>query len=204
MGSQWEGLGSQGAPRSPETAPAPALRLPLPGGGPSVAASACRSHGAGSSLPRVRDHSSLSRGPAAARVGQPLVDIPSPPPLLRVDSDPPSSASPSPVRHYLDAFDADRKNGRVIMVAPSVEALEALFPFTWDAFQRRAVAALQRSSNSCVVAAPTSAGKTLIAEAAAIAALAAGARVIYTTPLKARRGGVAKSERVGRKGRSVH
>jgi len=35
-----------------------------------------------------------------------------------------------------------------------------------------------------VVAAPTGAGKTAIAEAAAIAVLARGQRVIYTTPLK--------------------
>jgi superfamily II helicase len=35
-----------------------------------------------------------------------------------------------------------------------------------------------------VVSAPTGAGKTAIAEAAAIAVLARGQRVIYTTPLK--------------------
>ena len=35
-----------------------------------------------------------------------------------------------------------------------------------------------------VVCAPTGAGKTAIAEAAAIAVLARGQRVIYTTPLK--------------------
>lgn len=37
---------------------------------------------------------------------------------------------------------------------------------------------------SVVVCAPTGAGKTVIAEAAAAAALARGQRVIYTTPLK--------------------
>ena len=36
-----------------------------------------------------------------------------------------------------------------------------------------------------VVCAPTGAGKTAIAEAAAVAVLARGQRVIYTTPLKA-------------------
>lgn len=35
-----------------------------------------------------------------------------------------------------------------------------------------------------VVSAPTGAGKTAIAEAAAISVLARGQRVIYTTPLK--------------------
>jgi superfamily II RNA helicase len=41
------------------------------------------------------------------------------------------------------------------------------------------------AGKSVVVCAPTGAGKTAIAEAAAIAVLAKGQRVIYTTPLKA-------------------
>ena len=36
-----------------------------------------------------------------------------------------------------------------------------------------------------MVSAPTGSGKTLVAEAAVVAALAAGKRTIYTTPLKA-------------------
>lgn len=36
-----------------------------------------------------------------------------------------------------------------------------------------------------VVCAPTSSGKTLVAEAAAAAVLASGGRIFYTTPLKA-------------------
>lgn len=39
--------------------------------------------------------------------------------------------------------------------------------------------------SSVVVSAPTSSGKTLIAEAAAIATIARGRRLFYTTPLKA-------------------
>lgn len=39
--------------------------------------------------------------------------------------------------------------------------------------------------SSVVVCAPTGSGKTAIAEAATVAALARGQRVIYTTPLKA-------------------
>eukprot|EP00899_Mesostigma_viride_P020072 jgi/Mesvir1/28066/Mv04661-RA.3 len=50
--------------------------------------------------------------------------------------------------------------------------------------QRRSIEALMEGT-SVVVSAPTSSGKTTIAEAAAIAALARGKRVIYTTPLKA-------------------
>lgn len=59
-----------------------------------------------------------------------------------------------------------------------------MFPFPLDGFQRRAVAALLEGK-SVVVCAPTGAGKTAIAEAAAAAVLARGQRVIYTTPLKA-------------------
>ena len=56
-----------------------------------------------------------------------------------------------------------------------------LFPiFLW----RLAIQAFLRGS-SVVVSAPTSSGKTLIAEAAAVATVARGRRLFYTTPLKA-------------------
>ncbi|RDX81596.1 DExH-box ATP-dependent RNA helicase DExH15 chloroplastic, partial [Mucuna pruriens] len=48
---------------------------------------------------------------------------------------------------------------------------------------RHAILAFLRGS-SVVVSAPTSSGKTLIAEAAAVAAVARGRRIFYTTPLK--------------------
>ena len=41
------------------------------------------------------------------------------------------------------------------------------------------------ANKSVVVSAPTGSGKTLVAEAAVVAALAAGKRAYYTTPLKA-------------------
>ncbi|KAK4402874.1 DExH-box ATP-dependent RNA helicase DExH15 chloroplastic [Sesamum angolense] len=50
--------------------------------------------------------------------------------------------------------------------------------------QRLAIQAFFRGS-SVVVSAPTSSGKTLIAEAAAVATVARGRRLFYTTPLKA-------------------
>lgn len=50
--------------------------------------------------------------------------------------------------------------------------------------QRLAIQAFLRGS-SVVVSAPTSSGKTLIAEAAAVATVAKGRRLFYTTPLKA-------------------
>lgn len=67
----------------------------------------------------------------------------------------------------------------------SVQRICAMFPFPLDAFQRKALESFL-AGNSVVVCAPTGAGKTAIAEAAAAATLARGQRVIYTTPLKVR------------------
>jgi ATP-dependent RNA helicase HelY len=57
-------------------------------------------------------------------------------------------------------------------------------PFALDDFQRRAIAALDEGS-SVLVAAPTGAGKTVVAEHAVAAALAGGGKAFYTTPIKA-------------------
>ncbi|XP_027914091.1 DExH-box ATP-dependent RNA helicase DExH15 chloroplastic isoform X2 [Vigna unguiculata] len=65
-----------------------------------------------------------------------------------------------------------------------VEELAAVYDFRIDKFQRQAILAFLRGS-SVVVSAPTSSGKTLIAEAAAVATVARGRRLFYTTPLKA-------------------
>ncbi|XVE84976.1 hypothetical protein DITRI_Ditri17bG0054800 [Diplodiscus trichospermus] len=65
-----------------------------------------------------------------------------------------------------------------------VDALADIYDFRIDKFQRMAIEAFLRGS-SVVVSAPTSSGKTLIAEAAAVATLARGRRLFYTTPLKA-------------------
>lgn len=56
--------------------------------------------------------------------------------------------------------------------------------FTLDPFQRRAAAAIDRGE-SVLVAAPTGAGKTLVADHAIDRALALGKKAFYTTPLKA-------------------
>ena len=56
--------------------------------------------------------------------------------------------------------------------------------FELDEFQQRAIGAVQRGE-SVLVAAPTGAGKTVVAEAAAADALSSGGRVFYTTPVKA-------------------
>ncbi|MCL7022372.1 hypothetical protein MKW94_028701 [Papaver nudicaule] len=62
--------------------------------------------------------------------------------------------------------------------------LSSIYDFRVDKFQRLAIQAFLRGS-SVVVSAPTSSGKTLIAEAAAVATIARGRRILYTTPLKA-------------------
>ncbi|CAK9308574.1 unnamed protein product [Citrullus colocynthis] len=65
-----------------------------------------------------------------------------------------------------------------------VDELASVYNFRIDKFQRLAIQAFLRGS-SVVVSAPTSSGKTLIAEAAAIATVARKRRLFYTTPLKA-------------------
>ncbi|KAG9456738.1 hypothetical protein H6P81_001246 [Aristolochia fimbriata] len=65
-----------------------------------------------------------------------------------------------------------------------IEELADIYDFPIDKFQRQAIQAFLRGS-SVVVSAPTSSGKTLIAEAAAAATVARGRRLFYTTPLKA-------------------
>ncbi|XP_068652054.1 DExH-box ATP-dependent RNA helicase DExH15 chloroplastic-like [Aristolochia californica] len=65
-----------------------------------------------------------------------------------------------------------------------MDELADIYDFPIDKFQRLAIQAFLRGS-SVVVSAPTSSGKTLIAEAAAVATVARGRRLFYTTPLKA-------------------
>jgi ATP-dependent RNA helicase HelY len=63
-------------------------------------------------------------------------------------------------------------------------AFEAGLGFALDPFQRRALDALD-AGHSVLVAAPTGSGKTIVAEYAAVLALAGGTKAFYTTPLKA-------------------
>ncbi|KAL5759684.1 hypothetical protein ACOSQ2_018522 [Xanthoceras sorbifolium] len=65
-----------------------------------------------------------------------------------------------------------------------VDELASIYDFRIDKFQRLAIEAFLRGS-SVIVSAPTSSGKTLIAEAAAVATVARRRRLFYTTPLKA-------------------
>ena len=62
--------------------------------------------------------------------------------------------------------------------------MEKEYPFTLDGFQSKAVACIERNE-SVLVAAHTSAGKTVVAEYAIAKSLNNKQRVIYTSPLKA-------------------
>src|SRR6266436_982639 len=64
------------------------------------------------------------------------------------------------------------------------ERFRSGYPFPLDDFQVEAIRAID-AGQSVIVSAPTGAGKTLVAEFAIHAALAAGRRLAYTTPLKA-------------------
>jgi ATP-dependent RNA helicase HelY len=64
------------------------------------------------------------------------------------------------------------------------ESFESRRPFPLDAYQRRALDAMDRGE-SVLVAAPTGSGKTVVAEYAITTALDGGGKAFYTTPLKA-------------------
>ncbi len=66
-----------------------------------------------------------------------------------------------------------------------VDDFEASLPFKLDPFQREAIDKLDTGVGGVLVSAPTSSGKTVVAEYAIFRALRDGSKVIYTTPLKA-------------------
>ena len=66
-----------------------------------------------------------------------------------------------------------------------VDDFEASLPFRLDPFQREAIDKLDTGVGGVLVSAPTSSGKTVVAEYAIFRALRDGSKVIYTTPLKA-------------------
>jgi ATP-dependent RNA helicase HelY len=70
-------------------------------------------------------------------------------------------------------------------VESMVEEFEATIPFPLDAFQLEAIQKLDLGPGGVLVSAPTSSGKTIVAEYAIFRALKEGSKVLYTTPLKA-------------------
>lgn len=65
-----------------------------------------------------------------------------------------------------------------------VDEFQAQLDFQLDGFQREAMETIAQG-HSVVVCAPTGSGKTIVAEYAAMRALAEGRKIFYTTPLKA-------------------
>ena len=70
------------------------------------------------------------------------------------------------------------------MTAAGAATAADAYPFELDRFQIEAIAAIDGGA-SVIVAAPTGAGKTVVAEHAVRVALAEGRRVFYTAPIKA-------------------
>jgi ATP-dependent RNA helicase HelY len=66
-----------------------------------------------------------------------------------------------------------------------IDEFAATLPFELDGFQREAIEKLDRGRGGVLVSAPTSSGKTIVAEYAIFRALRGGGKVLYTTPLKA-------------------
>ncbi len=69
--------------------------------------------------------------------------------------------------------------------ASLVDEFEESLPFSLDPFQREAIEKLDAGRGGVLVSAPTSSGKTIVAEYAIFRALRDGVKVVYTTPLKA-------------------
>jgi ATP-dependent RNA helicase HelY len=65
------------------------------------------------------------------------------------------------------------------------DVFESTLPFKLDPFQREAIEKLDAGRGGVLVSAPTSSGKTIVAEYAIFRALRDKQKVIYTTPLKA-------------------
>src|SRR5207249_8473509 len=78
----------------------------------------------------------------------------------------------------------DRRRPRSSVAALNRQQFVETYGFELDPFQERALDALD-AGRSVLVAAPTGSGKTLVAEYAIEKALDAGAKALYTTPLKA-------------------
>ena len=81
---------------------------------------------------------------------------------------------------YPDPTYADQKTDTLIHDSKPAKT----YPFTLDPFQTTAISCIQRNE-SVLVAAHTSAGKTVVAEYAIAQSLREGQRVIYTSPIKA-------------------
>ncbi|NEG89229.1 DEAD/DEAH box helicase [Bifidobacterium aerophilum] len=96
----------------------------------------------------------------------------------RTTSDNSSATSPSPSQRYA-AFLKTREQARSLAAR-----FAATLPFDIDDFQRKANEALEAGRN-VLVAAPTGAGKTVVADFAMYLAQERNVKAFYTTPIKA-------------------
>jgi superfamily II RNA helicase len=98
--------------------------------------------------------------------------------------DAPQGAQAAEIEHHnWESFDDTRAHAALepVSLAGAPTTFRGYF---LNPFQRQAAAAIQQG-RSVVVAAPTGAGKTLVAEIAIAETIARGNRVIYTSPIKA-------------------
>lgn len=97
-------------------------------------------------------------------------------------SQPPSQPQPAETPSAAQRFQAAQERQK--LVGSATQAFADKQDFLLDDFQLKAAFALENGS-SVLVAAPTGAGKTVVAEFATSLALDNGKRVFYTTPIKA-------------------
>src|SRR6266849_699833 len=94
-------------------------------------------------------------------------------------------ASPTCRRSWSACDQPGARRAHYLITETLVDEFEASLPFKLDAFQREAIEKLDLGHGGVLVSAPTSSGKTIVAEYAIYRALKTGLKVLYTTPLKA-------------------
>src|SRR6184192_392077 len=103
----------------------------------------------------------------------------------RRDACPRSHFRGAPLRRRADHRREHRAGSPLKATESMVDEFEASLPFKLDPFQREAIEKLDSGRGGVLVSAPTSSGKTVVAEYSIFRALRDGAKVLYTTPLKA-------------------
>src|SRR6184192_2395706 len=103
----------------------------------------------------------------------------------RRDACPRSHFRGAPLRRRADHRREHRAGSPLKATESLVDEFESSLPFKLDPFQREAIDKLDSGRGGVLVSAPTSSGKTVVAEYAIFRALREGQKVIYTTPLKA-------------------
>src|SRR2546430_9145637 len=103
----------------------------------------------------------------------------------RRDACPRSHFRGAPLRRRADHRCEHRAGAPLNATESVVDEFETALPFKLDPFQREAIEKLDSGRGGVLVSAPTSSGKTVVAEYAIFRALREGQKVIYTTPLKA-------------------